>query len=225
MHDALCDLCQNGRNSTVPDPIMPRRKPASAASGHLRRSIASRAARMMAEDGIDDYGVAKRKAARSLGASENEALPTNEEIEVELRAYQSLYQEEEQPARLRALRQAALSAMEKFSDFRPYLTGAVLDGTAGRYAEIELDLFADSAKDVEIMLLSDDIPYEIADIKRQGPESPEARLRLEWQDQPVLLSIYPIQAERQSRRNPRTGKSHMRAKIATVAELLVERDG
>ena len=34
--------------------------------------------------------------------------------------------------------------------FNPYLTGSVLDGTAGRYAEIDIQLFTDSAKDVEI---------------------------------------------------------------------------
>jgi hypothetical protein len=67
---------------------MPRRKPAPPASAHLRRSIASAAARLMAEDGISDYGVAKRKAARHMGASEGESLPTNEEVAAELHAYQ-----------------------------------------------------------------------------------------------------------------------------------------
>ena len=73
---------------------MPRRKPAPSASSHLRRAIASAAARLMAEEGIGDYGTAKRKAARSMGADDSAALPTNEEIETELRAWQSLYQED-----------------------------------------------------------------------------------------------------------------------------------
>jgi broad specificity phosphatase PhoE len=78
---------------------MPRRKPTASASSHARRAIASAAARLMAEHGIADYGMAKRKAARSLGVGEGEALPTNEEIEAELRAWQSLYQEDEQRER------------------------------------------------------------------------------------------------------------------------------
>jgi hypothetical protein len=199
---------------------MPRRKPSLPGSSNLRRSIAAKAAQLMAEDGIDNYGLAKRKAARALGASESESLPTNEEVEAELRAYQTLYQEEEQPERLRELRQIALEVMELLDDFRPYLTGGVLDGTAGRYSEVDIELYADSGKDVEISLLSHNISYEIAESQRQGSDSPEIRLRLDWNDIPVIVAVYPIQAERQQRRNPHTGRSHARAKASTVAELL-----
>ena len=57
----------------------------------MRARIAAAAARIMAEDGIDDFALAKRKAARQLGAPETEALPRNDEIEDELRAYRALY--------------------------------------------------------------------------------------------------------------------------------------
>jgi hypothetical protein len=199
---------------------MPRRKPSLPGSSNLRRSIAAQAARLMAEDGIDSYGLAKRKAARALGASESESLPTNEEIEAELRSYQALYQEDEHPERLRELRQVALEVMELLDEFRPYLTGGVLDGTAGRYSEVEIELFADSGKDVEISLLSHNISYEVAEFQRQGPDAPEARLRLDWDGVPVILAVFPIQAERQQRRNPHTGRSRVRAKASAVAELL-----
>lgn len=195
---------------------MPRRKPTPLPSSHLRQSIANAAARLMAEDGIGDYGQAKRKAARILGLGEGEALPSNEEVEVELRAYLSLFQDEEQSERLRDLREKALSVMEFLADFRPYLTGAVLDGTAGRYAEIEIELFADSAKDVEIFLLSNNISYEIATNRRQGPDSPETRLRITWEDAGILLSVYPFQAERRQK----SGSHPSRARAEAVAALL-----
>jgi len=175
---------------------------------------------MMAEDGIDDYGFAKRKAAKSLGAGEGEALPTNDEVESELRAYLALYQEEEQPERLHALRQAALEVMELMSDFRPYLTGAVLDGTAGRYSGIDINLYADSAKDVEIMLLSNNISYDPEEKAQTRPDAPEARLRIDWNGIPVQLSVFPYVAERRQRRNPYTGRSPARAGIEAVAALL-----
>lgn len=174
----------------------------------------------MAEDGIDDYGFAKRKAARALGVGEGEALPTNEEVEAELRAYQAIYQEDELAERLDELRRTALQVMELLTDFRPYLTGSVLEGTAGRYAEIDIELFADSSKDVEIMLLSNNISFEIAKSHHQGPESPESRLRLDWDGHPVILSVFPLQVERQQKRNSHTGKTHSRAKASTVADLL-----
>lgn len=200
---------------------MPRRKPAPAANDFLRRSIASAAARLMAEDGIGDYGAAKRKAARSLGAGTGDALPSNEEVEAELRAYQSLYQEDEQPERLRAMREAALRLMEALGDFRPCLTGAVLDGTAGRFSEIELDLFADSAKDVEIFLLSHNINYAIADKGQptnHAAHLPEAQLEVDWEGFPVSLAIYPISGERHGKRGGRGDSG--RARAAMVAELL-----
>ena len=204
---------------------MPRRKH-SAHHGlghgdHLRRHIAGAAARLMAEDGIADYGLAKRKAARQLGASTTDGLPSNEEVEEALRAYQSLYQEEEHPERLRQLRQSALDIMDLLRDFEPCLTGAVLDGTAGRHAAIELDLFADSSKDVEIMLLSTQIPYRIDDIPRRGGEGPETRLQLDWNGQAVRLLIYPMIAKRVQPRNTHHGGHRLRADAADVARLLL----
>ena len=198
----------------------------SSASGKglARRSVASLAARMMAEDGIADYGFAKRKAARSLGVGDSETLPTNDEIETELRSYQALFQDDELPARLRELRQTALEVMELLADFRPYLTGAVLDGTAGRYAKIEIDLYADSTKDVEISLLSRNINYESSEPRRQGPRNsdmrPETQLHLEWNAIPITLSIHSLNSERQQRRDAPNRPTRARASV--VAALIAQ---
>ena len=201
---------------------MPRRFKHSPQIDAMRRDIASLAARLMAEDGIADYGLAKRKAARNLGAPDSEALPTNQEIEEALRAYQAVFQEDEQRERLAALRRSALALMRLLEQFHPYLTGPALDGTAGRYAEAEIELFADSAKDVEIFLLDSGFSFEYADIHRTGPDSPEARLRLEGDEATLLLSIYPHILERSHRRNPRTGQVAARARTEMVATLLSE---
>jgi hypothetical protein len=178
----------------------------------------------MAEDGIADYGHAKRKAARQLGAEDNVALPTNAEIEAELRVYQSLYQGEEQTQRLRELRLAALQVMDMLHQFRPYLTGAVLDGTAGRYAVIELDAYAQSGKDVEIFLLNRNIEYDHAEAPRGAPEGLEAVLRFDYAGAPVCLRVFDPVAERTQRRNPRNGRTVERARADAVAAL-VEEDG
>src|SRR5580765_7202671 len=101
----------------------------------VRARIAAAAARIMAEDGIDDFALAKRKAARQIGAVEGQGLPGNDEIEAELRAYRALYQEEEHPQVLAELRRVALDAMRALEHFHPYLTGPVLEGTASPFAE------------------------------------------------------------------------------------------
>lgn len=128
---------------------------------HSRRAIAAQAARLMAEDGIADFGAAKRKAARQLGYSESDPLPSNDEVEVELRGYQRLFRNDEQRLRLGAMREIALDLMTRLARHQPCLTGPVWTGTAGSESAIDIDLFADSAKMVEVWLLDAGIPYRV----------------------------------------------------------------
>ncbi|CAN0109610.1 unnamed protein product [Chrysoparadoxa australica] len=126
---------------------------------NLRQMIAQSAAQIMIEDGVVDYGYAKKKAGRQLGISENSALPSNAEIEEEVKRYHQLFNED-QPQELYMLRQAALATMQLFEQFNPHLTGSVLEGTAGKNSQTDIHLFADSAKEVEIFLLNQQIPFE-----------------------------------------------------------------
>ena len=118
-----------------------------------RNRIAHLAARLMAEDGIEDHASAKRKAARQAGVADTRRLPTNEEIDAALRTHQSLYGGEAHVARVRELRAQALRVMRDLERFNPYLTGSVLSGTAGKYADINLQLYTDNEKAVEIYLI------------------------------------------------------------------------
>ncbi|HEY0841343.1 hypothetical protein [Methylotenera sp.] len=128
---------------------------------HIRQLVAQQAARMMAEDGISDYAYAKKKAGRQLGALENSSLPSNAEIEEELKRYNALFLSEAQPENLRELRKNALYTMQLLAKFNPHLTGAVLDGTAGLLSETHIHLFADSIKEVEMFLLNAQIPFDV----------------------------------------------------------------
>lgn len=184
----------------------------------MRRNIAALAARLMAVDGIADYGLAKRKAARQLGAPGTEALPDNAQIEAELRAYQAIYQEEEQRQRLRAMRRTAIEVLRLLESFRPYLTGAVLDGTAGRYAPIELEAYPNSSKEVEIFLLNHSVRFEQITPRRGGTDAPECVLAFDWDRTPIRLSIYEPAAERNRRR--RRGRVCERARLVEVEALL-----
>ncbi len=128
---------------------------------HIRQLVAQQAARMMAEDGISDYAYAKKKAGRQLGALEHSSLPSNAEIEEELKRYNALFLSEAQPENLRELRKNALYTMQLLEKFNPHLTGAVLDGTAGLLSETHIHLFADSIKEVEMFLLNAQIPFDV----------------------------------------------------------------
>src|SRR5947199_10770424 len=102
----------------------------------MRARIAATAARIMAEDGIEDFALAKRKAARRLGESEAQALPGNDEIEAELRSYRALYQADEHPLRIAELRRVALDSMRALQRFMLSMHGPVLSCIDGSYAEI-----------------------------------------------------------------------------------------
>jgi hypothetical protein len=188
----------------------------------MRARIAAAAARLMAEDGIDDFALAKRKAARQLGATDAQALPANDEIEAELRAYRALYQAGEHEVLIVELRRVALDAMQAFERFNPYLTGAVLKGTAGPYAEIELQLFPESAKEVELFLLERRIPFSTHEARRYSGDRVHAvsAFTLAWQDHPVKLSVFDPRDERLALKTSQAGKVMDRAGIAELGALV-----
>lgn len=188
----------------------------------IRSHIAAAAARIMAEDGVDDFALAKRKAARQLGVDEGQGLPANHEIEAELETYRAIYQADEHPERIRALREIALEAMRALENFNPYLTGAVLKGFAGRYAEIELQLFPESTKDIELYLLDRGIPYGATHAKRYAGDRATAAgvLSLEWNGVPLKLTVLDPRDERLALKTSIAGRVIDRAGIAQLSELL-----
>jgi hypothetical protein len=190
----------------------------------LRAEIAAAAARMIAEDGAD-YGTAKRKAARLILGNQRvrgDVLPDNAQIEAEVREYQALFQGDEQSQRLLHLRRLALEVMEKFEDFAPYVTGAVLNGTASEHSDIHLQLFAESSKDVAVFLLNAGMDYEVSETAHfRRPDRSVETLSFFWKHEVVHLAIYEQDDLRGGARTS-SGKRIERADIATLRNLLAE---
>lgn len=184
----------------------------------LRNAIAAAAARLMAEDGVDDYYHAKRKAARQLGLPEHTALPDNAEVEAELRAYRSLYQGEGHAELIAALRRSALELLQMLEIFNPYLTGSVLDGTAGEHSHIDILLFADSAKEVEIFLLNRGIDVAHGDSRS---DKVEAVLRIATDVADANLIVMAQGMERVAMKH-RDGRPRARIRAPALAALLEE---
>ncbi len=134
-------------------------------SKHIRFQVTHKAAQMMTEEGISDYAFAKRKAAKFFGLMDGDALPSNDEINDAIKEHQAIYFDEEHEERLKILRLEALSLMKKLIAFNPFLTGGALDGTAGRYPTIHIQLYADSLKEVEFFLLNHNVSYKTRDRK------------------------------------------------------------
>jgi len=189
-----------------------------------RNHIAYLAARLMAEDGIEDYALAKRKAARQAGMAETRELPTNEEIEEAFRTYQQIYHHEEHRNRLRALRETAVRAMRELARFNPHLTGSVLTGNVGKYADVNLQLFTDNEKTVELYLIDRRIPYTSAQSRLYlGDEMrtvPVYTLNDHGTD--IELTVLSTLNLRGPLRTSPEGKNIERAKLQAVEQLLAE---
>lgn len=172
----------------------------SSRSDDVRQQIASVAARLIAEEGIHDYGLAKRKAARQLGLSASEGLPSNVDVEAALREWYALFQDDEHEMRVLVMRRVALDVMRLLRDFNPYLTGLLVDGLVGQFSVINIELFPESAKAVEIFLLGEGVSYVHQVVRGQGLGLPEAILEIDWDEMPVRLLIFASQAARFGRR-------------------------
>src|SRR5215470_16753790 len=193
-------------------------------SENLRRALAQEAARIMAEHGIRDFFIAKRKAAERLGVSDGSAvLPKNTEIESALAEYQRLFGGDSHVESLHAQRRAALSAMRYLREFEPRLVGPVLSGTATEHSEVQLHLFTDSAESVAIKLLDEGIPHEVTERRvRMNAERVLAYpgVRFEVDDQPIEATVFPTDGIRQAPVSPVDGRPMRRASKLEVEALL-----
>ncbi len=184
----------------------------------MREQLAHLAAKLIAETGIADFASAKRKAARQLGASDTQHLPSNSEIGTALHSYRSLYQHDSHPDTLYQLRAEALAAMQPLSAFNPYLTGSVLSGAAGENSDINLMLFSDDAKAVLLFLLKNKLEFEDGEwrVRLGGHEEivPSYTLTTESGTQ-IHIIVLPENARHSGSRHPET-----HADIAAVKALL-----
>ena len=126
----------------------------------LTREIAYLAARLIAEDGMTDFGAAKHKAARQMGIAERGLLPNDHEIESALRSHQAIFQNDSQPQECHALRQVAVDVMRWLNRFSPWLVGSVLSGSANRFSRVELEIVMDDTKRLEMFLFNEGTLFE-----------------------------------------------------------------
>ena len=187
-----------------------------------RSAIAVHAARLMVQDGIEDYGLAKRKAAKQLGIPDSSRLPNNDEIDAALREYQDIYRSDDQEQRIRLLREQAVRAMRELAAFDPHLTGSVLSGMAGPYAVIHLQLFTDNVKAVELFLIDRNMPYKTGQSRLYAGHEPRVlpvfSINVEGTD--IELTVFESRDLRAPVRATAEGRVIERVRMPAVAALL-----
>jgi hypothetical protein len=197
----------------------------SARLEHQRLAVANEAARIMREEGVRDYLLAKRKAAQRLGITDRGALPGNDQIAALVAEQQRLFGGDGYHSRLRELREIALEALGLFHGFEPRVVGGVLTGAVTDNSVIGLHLFADTPEAVAFRLMEHDVPYEVADRRvRYSADRQELMpsYRFLAGDAQVEATVFPLAGLRQPPSCPVEGGPMRRARRPELEALLVE---
>ena len=198
-------------------------KKASNGSDRARKVLAQEAARIIVEQGIGDYRVAKIKAAERMGMTERGSLPGNPEIEHAVSEHLKLFGRESHLDLLRVLRRTALSAMELLAPFTPRLVGPVLHGTAAANSAVNLHVFSDSAELVALRLQENRVRYRPYDRRlksRRDRAETFSGFRFTHDNSSIEATVFPLMGMRQAPISPVDGKPMRRADKNAVLELL-----
>ncbi|GHD66334.1 hypothetical protein [Jeongeupia chitinilytica] len=196
---------------------MPRNALSERHMAAHRAQIAHRAAKLIAEDHLHDFALAKKKAARQLGLDDQALLPSNQEVESALASYRAIYQPQH-AGHLQALRLAAAEVMRQLEPFTPYLTGSVLSGVAGPHSDINLIAYVDDPKSVELYLLNRGIEYRPVETSLRHDDYPT--LQFDHDGIAIRLSVRPRNAERaQVRGEERARLEQLRRLIDDARQL------
>jgi hypothetical protein len=201
-----------------------RRRTLPPVGSDLRLELAEEAARLMVEHGIEDFSLAKRKAAERLGArADAGALPSNAEIHQRVIERQRLFEPAGREQRLSTLRRIATKVMAVLDVFRPKLVGAVLEGTPTVRSAIELHVYSDSPEAVAAALEQQGL--RLHDSQRRyrfgrelTEEIPGYELRVDGEE--VEVMVFPERGPRHSPLSPIDGKPMRRASRSAVLALL-----
>ena len=189
----------------------------------LRRTLAQEAARIMADQGISDFLLAKRKAAERFAVTDKSVLPKNTEIEAALAEHHRLFGAHQHEHHVRELREIALDAMRLLQKFQPRLVGPVLTGMASEHSEILLHLFTDQVESVGWHLEERAIPFRLVE-RRVRYEATRQAVYPVYSfvagTQQIEAMVFPLDGIRQAPLSAVDGKPLRRGALAEIEELV-----
>jgi hypothetical protein len=203
---------------------MPKKSPTE--DDRARQLLAQEAARIIVDQGLRDYRIAKTKAAERLGMNSRGALPGNTEIEQAIADHLLLYGGEEHAGFLHGLRSTALSAMHLLENFTPRLVGPVLAGTADDNSAINLHVFADSSEVVALFLVEHGYTCRLYERRLKNRRGRNVQpdiipgYEFKFEGEPVEATVFPVDGIRQAPLSPIDGKPMRRADEKRVSALL-----
>ena len=174
---------------------------------NVRLSIASKAAEIIMEEGINDYQYAKKKAVRYLDLDASDILPSNDEIDKALINYRLIFTAEIDIDLVKILKTEALAIMAFFADFNPYFVTQIFEGLLPKYPIIQINLFSDNMKEIEYVLLNNNIPFATKDFNISEKRTKKQSVKkipiilIERGSIPIELKIFEAHDQKINRKN------------------------
>jgi|TARA_B110000977_G_scaffold30648_1_gene40337 hypothetical protein len=174
---------------------------------NIRLSIANKAAEIIMEEGITDYQYAKKKAVRYLDLDTVDLLPSNDEIDKALLDYRLIFKAELDIELVKTIKTEALRIMKFFASFNPYFVTQLSEGLLPKYPIIQINLFSDNMKEVEYILLNNNIPFETKDFNISEKRTKKQSLKkiplilIERGNVPVELKIFEPHDQKRNKKN------------------------
>ena len=174
---------------------------------NVRLSIASKAAEIIMEEGINDYQYAKKKAVRYLDLDASDILPSNDEIDKALINYRLIFTAEIDVDLVKILKTEALAIMAFFADFNPYFVTQIFEGLLPKYPIIQINLFSDNMKEIEYVLLNNNIPFATKDFNISEKRTKKQSVKkipiilIERGSIPIELKIFEAHDQKINRKN------------------------
>lgn len=189
-----------------------------------RQRLAEEAARIILEEGVRDYGLAKRKAASHLGMTGRREMPANTEVESAVLERNRLFASvETRREHLERLRAAAL-VMERLESLEPRLVGPLLLGILEPQPVINLHGFAETVEEVIFQLGDMGIQCRSGERHYRGGNAMRAPfLSFRGPDGfEIELTVFPADGIRQAPPSPIDGRPMRRLGLTAVQELIAE---
>jgi hypothetical protein len=178
----------------------------------------------MAEESVNNFLIAKQKAAERLGVPASaRRLPDNREVEAALANYQRLFQGQAHASRLRRQREAALRAMEQLDIFHPRLAGPVLSGTATPHTPVSLHVNCDTAETMALWLHERGIPFKLGVRRLRVGDAEYVDLpcySFDIDEVSLEILVFVGKQERLQPRSPVNGKPMQRVAAGELRVLL-----
>lgn len=193
------------------------------ADDRIRKNIAHEAAKLVAKEGLEDFLLAKKKAAQHLNVNNKRLLPSNREVEVALIEYQSLFHNEEQQQTVFESRKIAYRTMLLLEEYNPLLVGSVLSGTANENSEIIIHVFSDSHETISLYLENKGIPISLCERRLKIEKKNHAyftALKFIAGNINIVLIVLPHPLQRNAPIDPITQRPMKRATLSDVKRLV-----